>query len=41
MITLLYGGSAIWGIKYNLISTEKRDEDGNITERMQHYTLMF
>ena len=40
MITLLYGGTAIWGIKYNLISDEKRDEDGP-TERMQHYTLLF
>lgn len=31
----------MFGIDYNLITEEKRDEDGNIGPKMQHYTLLF
>lgn len=34
MLTLFYGGSAIFGIQYNLISDEKRYENGEPAHRM-------
>lgn len=41
MITLFFGGSGIFGIQYNLISDQKRYENGEPAYRMQHYTMMF
>jgi len=40
MIIFLYGGPAMFGIKYNMIDTPMRTDDGP-TYRLQHYTFLF
>lgn len=41
MIVFLYGAPAMFGIKYNLVDTPMRTEDGKPTYRLQHYTFLF
>jgi len=40
MIVLLYAGPAMFGIKYNMVSTPLR-EGSMPTYRLQHYTMLF
>lgn len=40
MIILLYAGPAMFGIKYNMVSTPLRN-GAEPTYRLQHYTMLF